>query len=81
MATEKPRYTITVDNDTFKKIEDFRFDNRFQSRSEATLELIKMGMGTLEKAVQQTGLSEKELFALYLKSPEDFMKLLSQPTD
>ena len=80
MSTDKPRYTITVDDDTFQKIENFRFENRFQSRSEATLELIKMGMDTLETATQQTGLPEKELLAMYLESPENFLKLLSQPT-
>ena len=76
MATEKPRYSITVDNDTFKKIENFRFENRFQSRSEATLELIKIGMGTLEEVTQKTGLSEKELYTLYRESPDEFKKQL-----
>lgn len=48
MATIKPRYTISVDNDMFQKIEDFRFKNRFQSRSEATAELIRLGLDALE---------------------------------
>ena len=80
MSTDKPRYTITVDDETFQKIENFRFDNRFQSRSVATLELVKMGMDTLEQAARQTGLSEKELLTTYLKSPENFMELLLRPT-
>ena len=44
MATDKPRYSITVDEETFEKIEDFRFSNRFQTRSQATVELIKLGL-------------------------------------
>lgn len=49
MATDKPRYTVSVDNELFQRIEDFRFENRFQTRSEATVELIRLGLESLEK--------------------------------
>lgn len=49
MATDKPRYTVSVDNDLFKQIEDFRFEHRYQTRSEATVELIRLGLETLKK--------------------------------
>lgn len=49
MATDKPRYTVSVDDELFKKIEDFRFENRFQTRSEATVELIRLGLEALKK--------------------------------
>lgn len=49
MATNRPRYTVSVDNDMFKKIEDFRFENRYQTRSEATVELIRLGLEIVEK--------------------------------
>lgn len=52
MPTQKPRYTLIVDDELLKRIDDFRFDNRFPSRSAATLELIRIGIETLEK--QQT---------------------------
>lgn len=52
MATKKPRYMISVDNDMFNAIEDFRFERRFQTRSEATAELIRLGLEVLKK--QQT---------------------------
>lgn len=48
MATNRPRYTVSVDNDLFKKIEDFRFKNRFQTRSESTVELIRLGLEALK---------------------------------
>lgn len=48
MATEKSRYTVSVDSDLFQKIEDFRFENRYQTRSEATVELIRLGLETLK---------------------------------
>lgn len=49
MPTEKPRYSITVDEELLKKIDDFRFENRYPSRSAATLELIRLGVEYLEK--------------------------------
>lgn len=49
MATDRPRYTVSVDNDLFQQIEDFRFERRFQTRSEATVELIRLGLEALKK--------------------------------
>lgn len=53
MATDKPRYTVSVDNELFKKIEDFRFERRFQTRSEATVELIRLGLEQLKKEEEE----------------------------
>lgn len=52
MATNKMRYTVSVDNDLFQQIEDFRFERRFQTRSEATVELIRLGLDSLKKEQQ-----------------------------
>ena len=49
MPTEKPRFTITVDEELLKKIDDFRFENRYPSRSAATLALIRLGIEALNK--------------------------------
>ena len=49
MATSRPRYTVSVDEDLFRKIEDFRFEKRFQTRSEATVELIRLGLEALKR--------------------------------
>jgi len=49
MATDRARYTVSVDDDMFKQIEDFRFENRYQTRSEATVELIRLGLEVIEK--------------------------------
>lgn len=59
MPTEKPRYTIIVDEELLKKIDDFRFENRYPSRSSATLELIRLGMEALKKEQQEK--SDKDL--------------------
>ena len=47
MPTEKPRYSITVDDEMLQQIDDFRFENRFNSRSQATTELIRLGLEAL----------------------------------
>ncbi len=44
MPTEKPRYTVIMDEELLRQIDDFRFENRYPSRSAATLELIRRGM-------------------------------------
>lgn len=49
MATDKPRYTVSVDDELFEKIEDFRFTNRYNSRAEATVALIELGLKALEE--------------------------------
>ena len=49
MPTQKPRYTVIVDEELLKEIDDFRFENRYPSRSAATLELIRIGIERLKK--------------------------------
>lgn len=49
MPTQKPRYCITVDEETLKQIDNFRFQNRFASRSQATVELIRLGLISLKE--------------------------------
>ena len=59
MATDRPRYTVSVDNELFQKIEDFRFERRYQTRSQATAELIRLGLASLE-AEKEKPVSIKE---------------------
>ncbi len=53
MPTDKPRYTITLDAEMLKKIDDFRFEKRFPNRTQATLALIRIGMEALEKQQEE----------------------------
>ncbi|WP_286167122.1 ribbon-helix-helix domain-containing protein [Clostridium sp. D33t1_170424_F3] len=48
LATSKHRYSVSVDDKMFKEIEDFRFERRYQTRSEATVELIRLGLEMLK---------------------------------
>lgn len=61
MATDKPRYTVSVDEELFKRIEDFRFEQRFQTRSEATAELIRLGLETLKKEKEKENENKKNV--------------------
>ena len=49
MPTEKPRFTITCDEELLNKIDDFWYENRFRNRTQATLELIRLGLEAAEK--------------------------------
>ncbi|MBT2156677.1 hypothetical protein KK425_08690 [Clostridioides difficile] len=66
MATQKPRFTITVDDELLKEIDDFRFDKRFSTRTQATIELIKLGLEKLnaENAKKQKNKSSFGLIRL-----------------
>lgn len=49
MPTEKSRFTVIVDEELLKEIDDFRFENRYPSRSAATIDLIRRGIEQLQK--------------------------------
>lgn len=49
MPTEKPRITVVVDDDMLQQIEDFRFENRYPSRSAAMVELIRLDIEQIKK--------------------------------
>lgn len=44
MPTEKPILNFVVDEDLLKRIDDYRFENRINSRSEAIRRLIEEGL-------------------------------------
>ena len=43
MSTEKPRFTITVPDEVMAVINNHRFEQRFDSRTEAVIDLIMRG--------------------------------------
>ena len=44
MPKDRTKKLITFDNDLIEQIDDYRFDNRLDSRSEAVRQLIKAGL-------------------------------------
>lgn len=49
MPTEKPRFTITVDEELLKAIDDFRFENRFENRTKAVIALMEKGIEAIKE--------------------------------
>jgi metal-responsive CopG/Arc/MetJ family transcriptional regulator len=49
MPSKKPKLLFVVDEDLLKQIDDFRFENRIHSRSEAVRQLIKRGLKQTKK--------------------------------
>lgn len=60
MATKRQRYMISVDDDMFNAIEDFRFKRRYQTRSEATSELIRLGLQAVMQELEDDISSQKK---------------------
>ena len=44
MPTNKPRVMVTVSDDVYQKIENYRYENRFKSQSLAVSDLISKGI-------------------------------------
>ena len=59
MATNRHRYMISVEDELFEAIEDFRFEQRYQTRSEATAELIRLGLEAFRNGIGQENTAEK----------------------
>jgi len=53
MPTEKPRFTITVTDEMLKEIDDFRYGNRYPTRTQAVNELFRLGIETLKKQAEE----------------------------
>lgn len=51
MPTEKPRFTLIMDEKLLELIDDFRFENRYPSRSAAAIDLIRMGLEQVGKTL------------------------------
>ena len=49
MPTEKPILTFAADKELLERINDFRFENRIESKSEAIRMLVEKGLEDYEK--------------------------------
>ncbi len=53
MPTKNPKLLLIVDNELLERIDDFRFDNRINSRSEAIRRLLYEALKKYEKKVKE----------------------------
>ena len=55
MPTNKPRFTIVIDDSLYQQVNDFRYSNRLKSQSEAICKLVELGIKAIlaEEAEKQ----------------------------
>lgn len=53
MPTDKPRFTITVDEELDKAIEDYKYRTRAKNKTQAVIELVELGMGSLLSEMEE----------------------------
>lgn len=70
MATEKPRFTITMDENLLDQIDDYKFTNRIKSQSKAIVELVQRGLNELEKDRNNTANAIKHASEVELSTTE-----------
>ena len=58
MVTKKPQVLLTLDDELLKRIEDYRYENRIPTRSEALRKLIKIGLKN-DRRNQPEGVTRK----------------------
>ena len=49
MPTDKPILTFAADKELLERINDFRFENRIETKSEAIRKLVEKGLKEFEK--------------------------------
>lgn len=55
MATEKPRFTISIDYDLAEALDDYRFGHRIERKSDAITQLIRIGLETVREREEAMG--------------------------
>jgi len=53
MPTEKPILTFAADSELLERLNDFRFENRIETRSEAIRMLVEKGLKEFEKKARK----------------------------
>lgn len=62
MPTNKPRFTITVDEELMVAIENFRYDNRIKSQTQAVIKLVELGLQEILKDTPIRPVSAEEQY-------------------
>ena len=60
MSTDRPRYTVSVDDELFEKLEDFRYANRYPTRAAASAALLRLGLEEFERRKKEKEGKEKK---------------------
>lgn len=74
MATEKPRFTITLDEELYKDVLDYKENNAISTQSKAIQRLVRLAV---EDAARDQGKKLDELMSIVSQlSPDDRLVLL-----
>lgn len=75
MATEKPRLSISMDDDTFAKVLAYKKEKGIATQSKAIIQIMEMGLKDLEREAKQNNSSHTEETKLTDGLPENYYKL------
>lgn len=71
MATEKPRFSVTLEDSMLQQVDDYQFSNRFATRSKAVVDLVRKGLAELESRAENESASPYSGEALKLAKDYD----------
>lgn len=54
MPTQKPRFSVAIDDDLLKAVDDYKFDNRIKSQNQAINDLVRAGLNELARIEAET---------------------------
>ena len=54
MATDKPRFSVTFDDDVFSRIEEYRCRNGISTRSKAVAQLVEIAIASVVSDIAPT---------------------------
>ena len=77
MPTNKPRFTITMDDSLYDRIENFKFTHRYKNQTQAVLALIEKGLEILEQN-ESKPLENPKISSLESKNRKKIIKTMDE---
>ena len=75
MATEKPRFSITIEPRMLEQVEEFQYENKMKSQSRAIIELVRRGLAEMDPNDESGKVVELPPSSAALQLAKDFEKL------
>lgn len=61
MATDKPRFSVTFTDDSYKKIKKYQMDNDISTQSKAVARLVEIAINDIESESDKESMRRREL--------------------
>lgn len=61
MATDKPRFSVTFTDDSYKKIKKYQMDNDISTQSKAVARLVEIAINEIESESDKESMRRREL--------------------